>query len=343
MAFHRTPTNGCLRDLLRKQWGFKGFVVSDYYAIWELGYRPDTHETATFDAENDRLTSVDRAWNSTSYAYDSDKRLFKTTYVDQSFTQTNYDPAGRVSSTLDANGNSTTYGYDDAGRRTISVVITAMEILVDNSGYPTEKIARNSHDYRPLGLGYANLGAVLMSFGLPYDSAAGRDLAAALTAIMCGQAYLQSAVLAANCPALKSATPLTASVERQGGACPGFYVNREPFLNVIRMHRAEVNNIGKSRISGEPFMVPQLEALIDSSRECWDMALSYRRGHGYRNSQTTVLALGGEGPLAADVAGEGEPPGEQGADAVAVAGQERDVDEQPDHPAHEAADLQGPG
>jgi ribonucleoside-diphosphate reductase alpha chain len=129
-----------------------------------------------------------------------------------------------------------------------------------------------------------------MSFGLPYDSAAGRDLAAALTAIMCGQAYLQSAVLAANCPALKSATPLTASVERQGGACPGFYVNREPFLNVIRMHRAEVNNIGKSRISGEPFIVPQLEALIDSSRECWDMALSYGERYGYRNSQTTVLA-----------------------------------------------------
>src|SRR3569833_1105331 len=175
-------------------------------------------------------------------------------------------------------------------RHAISVVITAMEILVDNSGYPTEKIARNSHDYRPLGLGYANLGALLMSFGIPYDSATGRDLAAALTAIMCGQAYLQSAVLAANAPSLASATPLTASVERQGGACPGFYVNREPFLNVIRMHRAEVNNIGKSRASGEPFMLPQLEALIESSRECWDMALVYGERYGYRNSQTTVLA-----------------------------------------------------
>src|SRR5246127_2181084 len=175
-------------------------------------------------------------------------------------------------------------------RHAISVVITAMEILVDNSGYPTEKIARNSHDYRPLGLGYANLGALLMSFGIPYDSATGRDLAAALTAIMCGQAYLQSAVLAANCPSLASATPLTASVERQGGACPGFYVNREPFLNVIRMHRAEVNNIGKSKSTGEPFMLPQLEALIEASRECWDMALVYGERYGYRNSQTTVLA-----------------------------------------------------
>jgi ribonucleoside-diphosphate reductase alpha chain len=177
-----------------------------------------------------------------------------------------------------------------AYRHAISVVITAMEILVDNSGYPTESIAKNSHDYRPLGLGYANLGALLMAFGLPYDSAAGRDLAAALTAIMCGQAYLQSAMVAAQCPPLASATPLTARVERQGGACPGFYVNREPFLDVIRMHRAEVNNIGKSRTSGEPFVVPQLEVLIDASRECWDMALVFGEKYGYRNSQTTVLA-----------------------------------------------------
>jgi ribonucleoside-diphosphate reductase alpha chain len=177
-----------------------------------------------------------------------------------------------------------------AFRHAITVVLTAMEILVDNSGYPTEAIARNSHDYRPLGLGYANLGALLMSFGLPYDSAVGRDLAGALTAILCGQAYLQSAIVAANCPPIRSATPLTASVEHQGGACPGFYVNREPFLDVIRMHRAEVNEIGKSRSSGEPFSVPQLDALIDASRECWDMALVHGERHGFRNSQTTVLA-----------------------------------------------------
>ena len=177
-----------------------------------------------------------------------------------------------------------------AYRYAVSIVITAMEILVDNSGYPTENIAKNSHDYRPLGLGYANLGALLMAFGLPYDSAAGRDLAASLTAIMCGQAYLQSAVIAGACPTLASATPLTGSVERTGGACPGFYVSREPFLDVIRMHRAEVNKIGKSRVSGEPFAVPQLDALIDASRECWDMALLHGERHGYRNSQTTVLA-----------------------------------------------------
>jgi ribonucleoside-diphosphate reductase alpha chain len=177
-----------------------------------------------------------------------------------------------------------------AYRHAISVVITAMEILVDNSGYPTEAIAKNSHDYRPLGLGYANLGALLMAFGLPYDSTAGRDLAGALTAILCGQAYLQSAVVAQNCPSIAPATALTVGADRQGGACPGFYVNREPFLDVIRMHRAEVNKIGKSRVTSEPFVVPQLEALLEASRDCWDMALLYGERYGYRNSQTTVLA-----------------------------------------------------
>ncbi|MFT4113658.1 vitamin B12-dependent ribonucleotide reductase [Silvibacterium sp.] len=177
----------------------------------------------------------------------------------------------------------------EAYRNAIDILITAMDILVDNSGYPTELIARNSHDYRPLGLGYANLGALLMAFGLPYDSDAGRDFAATLTAIMCGEAYLQSSRIAEKCPSLASATPLTASVE-QGGACPGFYVNREPFLDVIRMHRAEVNNIGKSKTSAEPFTVPQLDSLIAASKDCWDKALAHGEKHGYRNSQVTVLA-----------------------------------------------------
>ncbi len=182
-------------------------------------------------------------------------------------------------------------GFDiPAYRHGISVMITAMDILVDNSGYPTESIAKNSHDYRPLGLGYANLGALLMACGLPYDSDAGRDFAACLTAILCGQSYLQSSLLAAHCPSIPSATPLTASVERQGGACPGYYVNREPFLDVIRMHRAEVNKIGKSKTSNEPFVVQGLDALIEASRECWDMALTQGERYGYRNSQTTVLA-----------------------------------------------------
>ena len=179
-------------------------------------------------------------------------------------------------------------------RHAIEIVTTAMEIIVDSAGYPTEMIAKNSHDYRPLGLGYANLGALLMAFGLPYDSDAGRDFAATLTSILCGDAYWQSSRIAETCPALGAATPLTqqahGSDRERGGACPGFYVNREPFLDVVRMHRAEVNNIGKSKNSAEPFFVPQLDQLIEASRHAWDGALAHGEKHGYRNSQVTVLA-----------------------------------------------------
>src|SRR6516225_426147 len=169
----------------------------------------------------------------------------------------------------------------EAYRYACAIVITAQEILVDNSGYPTEAISRNSHDYRPLGLGYANLGALLMASGLPYDSDAGRDYAACVTAIMCGEAYLQSSKIAELCPALDPATPLTHTVEITGGACPGLYVNREPFLDVIRMHRASVNNIN-------PKNVPA--ALYEASKATWDEALSHGEKFGYRNSQVTVLA-----------------------------------------------------
>jgi ribonucleoside-diphosphate reductase alpha chain len=182
-----------------------------------------------------------------------------------------------------------------AYRHAIATLTTAMEIIVDAAGYPTEQIAKNSHDYRPLGLGYANLGALLMAFGLPYDSDAGRDFAATLTSILCGDAYWQSARIAESCAPLGAATPLTQRAQIDGGACPGFYVNREPFLDVIRMHRAEVNNIGKPTITSprttlEPFHVPQLDQLIAASRHAWDGALAHGEKHGYRNSQVTVLA-----------------------------------------------------
>jgi ribonucleoside-diphosphate reductase alpha chain len=175
-------------------------------------------------------------------------------------------------------------------RHGIAVVTTAMEIIVDAAGYPTESIAKNSHDYRPLGLGYANLGALLMAFGLPYDSDAGRDFAATVTSILCGDAYWQSSRIAELCPPLGAATPLTQQAHIAGGACPGFYVNREPFLDVIRMHRAEVNRIGASFDSSEPFVAPQLDELIEASRDSWDGALAHGERHGYRNSQVTVLA-----------------------------------------------------
>jgi ribonucleoside-diphosphate reductase alpha chain len=185
-----------------------------------------------------------------------------------------------------------------AYRHAIAIVTTAMEIIVDAAGYPTEQISKNSHDYRPLGLGYANLGALLMDRGLPYDSDAGRAYAATLTSILCGDAYAQSARLAATAPALGAATPLTQSTGVDGGACPGFYVNREPFLDVIRMHRAEVNNIDRelkqnsseSFVDAEGFIAPQLDELKSASQDSWDTALALGEQYGYRNSQVTVLA-----------------------------------------------------
>ncbi len=169
----------------------------------------------------------------------------------------------------------------DAYRHATDILITAQEILVDSSGYPTEMIGRNSHDYRPLGLGYANLGALLMSLGLPYDGDAGRAYAAAVTAILTGEAYLQSSRIAEQCPALGPATKKTGHAEISGGACPGWYLNREPFLNVIRMHRAEVNNIDRTHVPKD---------LMEASRQCWDEALAHGEKFGYRNAQVTVLA-----------------------------------------------------
>jgi ribonucleoside-diphosphate reductase alpha chain len=176
----------------------------------------------------------------------------------------------------------------EAYRHAVDVLITAQEILVDNAGYPTEKIMRNSHDYRPLGLGYANLGALLMAAGLPYDSDGGRDYAACVTAIMCGEAYLQSSRIAEQCEPLAPATEtvstrlgITEAANMPGAACPGWYINREPFLDVIRMHRASVNNINKNNIPN---------SLYESSKQCWDEALAHGEKFGYRNSQVTVLA-----------------------------------------------------
>ncbi|HEX7288240.1 MAG TPA: vitamin B12-dependent ribonucleotide reductase [Candidatus Angelobacter sp.] len=168
-----------------------------------------------------------------------------------------------------------------AYRHAVDIMITAQEILVDNAGYPTEMIARNSHDYRPLGWGYANLGALLMACGLPYDSPAGRDYAAGVTAIMCGEAYLQSARIAEQCPGIAPATSRITPPDVTGGACPGWYVNREPFLDVIRMHRASVNKINKDNVPAN---------LLEGSRQCWDEALALGERVGYRNSQVTVLA-----------------------------------------------------
>ena len=159
-----------------------------------------------------------------------------------------------------SNGQFDVEGFKHA----VDVTITAQEILVDNASYPTPKIAENSHAFRPLGLGYANLGALLMSMALPYDSDEGRNVAGAITALMCGEAYAQSSRIA----------------ERMG-PFPGYDVNREPMVDVIRMHRDAIRGIQPDHVQPELFLAAQ---------ESWDTALQHGEKFGYKNSQVTVLA-----------------------------------------------------
>jgi ribonucleoside-diphosphate reductase alpha chain len=144
-------------------------------------------------------------------------------------------------------------------------LITAQEIIVPNSSYPTKSIEKNSHEYRPLGLGYANLGALLMSRGLPYDSDEGRAYAAAITAVMTGEAYAQSARVARD----------------HGGPFSGFEVNREPFLRVMRKHRDAVSEINAKQVPVD---------LFAGAQQAWDEAVELGEDFGYRNAQATVLA-----------------------------------------------------
>jgi ribonucleoside-diphosphate reductase alpha chain len=156
--------------------------------------------------------------------------------------------------------------FDAAGfEAACRTMITAQEILVDNSSYPTKAIERNSYDYRPLGLGYANLGALLMSRGLPYDSEAGRDYSAAITAAMHGAAYAQSSKIARD----------------HGGPFAGYERNREPFMRVMRKHRAALKDIDRTHVPKD---------LFEAARNLWDEVIELGEQHGFRNAQATVLA-----------------------------------------------------
>jgi ribonucleoside-diphosphate reductase alpha chain len=149
-------------------------------------------------------------------------------------------------------------------RHTCRILFIAQEILVDLSSYPTERIAQNSHDYRPLGLGYANLGTLLMVLGIPYDSAQGRAQAAALTAIMTGHAYRVSSEIA-----------------QVKGAFNGFSLNRESMLQVMQKHRQAIETIDRKSCP---------DSLLAAAFEDWDKAIELGRSFGYRNAQATVLA-----------------------------------------------------
>jgi ribonucleoside-diphosphate reductase alpha chain len=152
----------------------------------------------------------------------------------------------------------------EAYKHAIHITITAQEILVSNASYPTEKIARNSEEFRPLGLGYANLGALLMARGVPYDSPQGRDLAACLTSILTGEAYAQSSRIA-----------------REIGPFSGYAANRQPMLRVVGKHREAAYNIPTDNIEPD---------LVGAARHAWDEAHELGARHGYRNAQATVLA-----------------------------------------------------
>ncbi len=152
----------------------------------------------------------------------------------------------------------------DTFRHAVDVMILAQEILVDFAHYPTPRIAANSHDYRPLGLGYANLGALLMAEGLPYDSPEGRAYAAAISALMTGEAYLQSARIAEGI-----------------GSFASFAANREPMLEVIAMHRDAAHRLPTRGVPAD---------LRAAGTQSWDDAYEAGKTFGYRNAQVTVLA-----------------------------------------------------
>jgi ribonucleoside-diphosphate reductase alpha chain len=156
-------------------------------------------------------------------------------------------------------------GFDvEAYRAALRIVITAQEITVDFASYPTKAIEKNSHAFRPLGIGYANLGALLMARGIAYDSEDGRDYAAAITSILSGESYAQSARIASKV-----------------GPFEGYAVNREPFLRVIDKHRRAAYRINTRPLPAD---------LADAAAKVWDEAYALGQQHGYRNAQISVLA-----------------------------------------------------
>ncbi len=161
---------------------------------------------------------------------------------------------------LDDEGNFLTEQFKYAVR----IVILAQDIVVDNSSYPMAKIERNARDYRELGLGYANLGALLMSLGIAYDSEEGRAWAGAITALMCGHAY-----------------EVSGEIAEQLGPYAGFALNREPQVRVLRKHRAQVDKINHRLVS---------QPLLQAATRVWDESIKHGEQHGVRNSQVTVIA-----------------------------------------------------
>ena len=243
--------------------------------VWETRSRTENQVVDTYEARDLWRKVAEAAWSCADPGIQYDTTInewhtcLKTDRIYASNPCSEYmfldDSACNLSSInlvkfLNSDGSFNVEAY----RKACRTLIIAQEILVELSSYPTEKIAKNSHDYRPLGLGYANLGTLLMLKGIPYDSNEGRAWAAALTAILCGHAYAVSAEEAAVL-----------------GPFSGYAENRESMLSVIEKHRSAAYQI-------DPAFVPSY--LLSAAQEDWDRALELGKKHGYRNSQVTVLA-----------------------------------------------------
>jgi ribonucleoside-diphosphate reductase alpha chain len=155
----------------------------------------------------------------------------------------------------------------EAFRHAVALMILSMEIIVDDASYPSEKIEKNSHDYRPLGLGYANLGALLMASGLPYDDDHGRGAAAAITALLGGESYAASAEIA-----------------KAKGPFAGYAKNRESMMGVMRKHERASYDVDAANVPDA------FKPVLDAARNAWTTAVDIGDKHGFRNAQTTVLA-----------------------------------------------------
>jgi ribonucleoside-diphosphate reductase alpha chain len=243
---------------------------------WELKARTDGSTTKTLDARELMNQIADAAWRCADPGIQYDTIINRWHTCPESGRINASNPCSEYMHVDDsacnlASLNLMKFRREDGSFDTedfehaVDVVFLAQEIVVGFSSYPTEEITANAFAFRQLGLGYANLGALLMSDGLPYDSDAGRNVAAAITALMTGRAYRQSALIAAGAT----------------GPYDEYEKNREPHNGVMRMHRDAAYDVDSTGIKGE---------LLEAAQRAWDEAVELGDEHGYRNAQATVLA-----------------------------------------------------
>ncbi|HKH63941.1 MAG TPA: vitamin B12-dependent ribonucleotide reductase [Solirubrobacterales bacterium] len=243
---------------------------------WELKARTDGSTTKTLDARDLMNQIADAAWRCADPGVQYDTIINRWHTCPESGRINASNPCSEYMHVDDsacnlASLNLMKFRREDGSFDTaefehaVDSVFLAQEIVVGFSSYPTEGITENANKFRQLGLGYANLGALLMSDGLPYDSDAGRNVAAAITALMTGRAYRQSALIAAGAT----------------GPYEEYEKNREPHNGVMRMHRDASYEVDPTGIKGE---------LLEAAQRAWDEAVELGEEHGYRNAQATVLA-----------------------------------------------------